>query len=72
MTVRQRERTEGSKPNTLVTASRPGQDTHLSVPRLLLRKSRATRVTSRVRLQEAWSTSLPREARVRAAFSQGT
>lgn len=40
---------------------RPGQDTHLSVPRLLLRKRRAIRRTSSVRRQAAWSVSLPRE-----------
>ena len=51
---------------------RPGQDTHLSLPRLLLRKRRAILVTSSVRLHVAWSISLPRGAQVRSAFFQGT
>ena len=40
----------------------PGRNTHLSVPRLLLRKRRAILVTSSVRLHVAWSISLPRGA----------
>ena len=49
----------------------PGQDTHLLVPRLLLRNRRAICMTSSVRLQVAWSVFLPRGSRVRAAFSLG-
>lgn len=49
-----------------------GQETYLSGPRLLLRKRSDVRVTSSVRLQVAWSISLPREARISAALSQGS
>lgn len=48
-----------------------GQETYRSGPRLLLRKRSDVRVTSSVRLQVAWSISLPREAGISAALFQG-
>lgn len=59
--VRDREkerRAEGSEWPHACCGPCPGQDTYLSVPRLLLRKRRAICVTSSVCLQVAWSVSL--------------
>ena len=67
--VRGRNRQRGGAGPT-PAAPRPGQDTHLSVPRLLLRKRRAILVTSSVRLHVAWSISLPNAARSEPPPSQ--
>lgn len=70
--TRGEEQTERGLSEPHPCSPRPGQDTHLSLPRLLLRKRRAILVTSSVRLHVAWSISLPRGAQVRSAFFQGT
>jgi hypothetical protein len=45
-------------------------DTHLSVPRLLLRKRRAVLVTSSVRRHKVWSTSLLRGSQSQSCLDQ--